>query len=144
MSVDSAVFLDSMIKKELETSNKAVFNAKFCNKFQLALSKTYLVPWILGSSSDLRFDFSKYSKNLYLQKLVAPLLAWLTDRLFISSHYSAVSSYYFQTVLIMDDGFRKQLLNLRWLLGYVFWRELKIAMWCFAIAALCTLAVVGV
>ena len=92
MAIDSIVLLDEMIKTELK-KDKSVFNPSFCQEFQSRLCKSYLVPWLLCSSTDMRFDFAKYSQNLSMQKLISPILGWMTDRMFMSANVSAISSF---------------------------------------------------
>ncbi|EFC40030.1 predicted protein [Naegleria gruberi] len=130
MAVDSAVLLDEMIKNELsknDSSPQQVFKASFCQEFQSRICKSYLVPWLLCSSTDMRFDFAKYTDNLSMQKLIAPILGWATDKMFMSANVSSVSSFHLMKLLLMEDGFRKELLNLRWLFGYVLRKEAMIA-----------------
>lgn len=129
MAVDSVLLLDEMIKDELKkniATPQQVFRSSFCQEFQSRLSKSYLVPWMLCSTTDMRYDFAKYSKNLWWQKLISPMMGYMTDRMFISANESAVSSYYLIKMILMEDGFRKELLNMYWNFGYIFRKETMI------------------
>ncbi|KAF0981327.1 hypothetical protein FDP41_012587 [Naegleria fowleri] len=136
MAAESVLLLNDLIQKQLKISQKGnLFNARFCSSVQEALSKSYFIPWLLCSTTDLSYDFAKFTKDLQLQRLISPIMCWLLDRLFLAASQYSWASEYFLRVVLMEQGFRKELLNPVWLFGYLFWKE-SLAMVCGVVATL--------
>ncbi|KAL9651141.1 hypothetical protein ABK040_002858 [Willaertia magna] len=123
---DSAILLDDKIKKEIKNCNKvdSIFDSDFCKEFQQQLCYAYFIPWLLAVTGDFSYT-TKYSNNLWWQKLLNPIMQFLTDRMFEAGNKNIMGTFYFIMLLTMRDGYRKLLFNINWL-ALLFARELKV------------------
>ena len=117
MSVESALMLQQEIEKN--GRNLESFNAKFCTDFYSKLNASYLIPWLLCSTIDLQYDFTKTKgEPMKAQKAISGLVCTLTQCLFEAANQSEIATDYLYRVLFMEQGFRKQLFNPIWMFGY--------------------------
>ncbi|KAG2374201.1 hypothetical protein C9374_011038 [Naegleria lovaniensis] len=127
MAAESALLVQDMIQKELQKKTNenetSLFQASFCSRVQDALSKSYFIPWLLCSTTDLSYDFANFTPDLKFQHWISPIMCWLLDRLFQSASQYSWATEYLLRVILMEQGFRKELMNPVWMFGYLFWKE---------------------
>ena len=141
LAAEAVLVFEKHIREALsENSDQYLWSSSFCNKFQTNLYKSYFVPWILATSGDLMYDFSKYSNDMSWHKLLSPFLFFLNGKMFQAANRYSWGTEYLLRVVLTEYGYRKALFDMKWLLLYVLWDETKMFLVGLgAISCLCSL-----